>query len=985
MPTSRLSQNSRLLPLSCLLLIAVAMGTTPARCDEVVFAGGWKQNAMATAIFEINGTEARNNPIRRQLEKPFSGDELYVRYRIRYSADSIDTPDDDEGEFVVLWLDANEGNDGATHSGGVPNVGIHVAGSENRFMVRYESRKEKYAAELVGDQEFLVVARLWKSRRGESQPFDQLNLWVDPDPESELKPDASVESPKSVSQINWIGFSTGGKTELEDQIFVRDIQLATDWHRILGLPAPVPSVEEEKVVKRTIEFDEHVFPILKSKCFSCHEGADAEIRLDVHDEVLNLVSPGSAEDSHLFSLVSSREMPPEDEPLLDADQIKTIRTWIDEGVAWNPDRLPPPTPQTDHWAFQPIVRPEIPSVRREHWVQTPVDAFIARRQEDLGVTPLPPAPAHILARRMSLDLLGLPATDQERSVDELLSHPAYGERWGRHWLDVARWAESNGHQHNRFRPHAWRYRDWVIDAFNQDMPFDEFLTSQVAGDELVDGSTDSDGHLVATGFLSAARYSGNELDKRIQRNDILVDVVNTTANAMLGLTFECAQCHTHKFDPISLRDYYRLQAFFAKGQPCNVSLLHHDAQAAEWVNERWEIFDRTYNRLVTIRRRKGEPNPELVLPKTVESKIGGVEKQRYDALKKKIAELDQTWGYYAPISLKDTQSHSNVNANDTRANARTVTPHEMRWPLPRNPATWADVKTNMLLRGDINARGPEVQPGWPRVFGATDDLGDFPRTALANWMTGKQNPLTARVWVNRIWYWHFGKGIVETVGDFGTKGARPSHPELLDYLASELMNNGWSTHHIHRLILHSATYQQSSGLVDPASSDDSIHQNTTIDPENKTYWRWKPRRLEAESIRDSMLAVSGQLERKMGGASDPVASESKRRSVYLRQHRARFPDQQMLFDSADGVVSCSRRRISTNALQPLWLMNSQFAQRAAADLAERAETAELAFEICLGRSPSPSELQEIQAHVNDHGLTSLCVVLLNCSEFLYIP
>ncbi|WP_161604808.1 PSD1 and planctomycete cytochrome C domain-containing protein [Roseiconus nitratireducens] len=937
----------------------VASLPAPSSADEPAFGADWQRNAFATSIFEINGTEARNNPLRRKLNQPFVDDELFIRYRIRYAAESVDTPAEDEGEFVVMWLDQVEGNEAATHSGGVPNIGIHVSGLQNRFMVRYASTKESFAAELRGGRDFLVVARLWKSDPGRDRPFDQLNLWIDPDPDAEFQPHASVESRQSVSQVKWIGFSTGRKTEVEDRIDVWDIELSKTWRGILELPEQPPVSEVPvPIAKRTIDFDQHVFPILDGKCFSCHSGDDAEIRLDVHDEVLNLVALRNADDSHLFHLVSEREMPPQDEPPLTEAEIKTLKTWIDEGLAWDADRLPPPRPQTEHWSFQPIVRPKIPRVKHAERVRNSVDAFIVRKQEALGIQPVPPADPETLARRMSLDLLGLPPTGSDTTVDELLSNPAYGERWGRHWLDVARWAESNGHQHNRFRPYSWRYRDWVVDAFNSDLPFDQFLAAQVAGDELAADDQSERSHLIATGFLAAARYSGNELDKRIQRNDILVDVVNTTTSAFLGLTFECAQCHTHKFDPISMRDYYRMQAFFANGQPGNLC-IDDDTRAAGLVRERWEIYDRTLNRLVTVRQRKGVPNPELVLPKTVVSRISGEDKTRFQELENQIGQLAQTWGFYSAGKQSPT-----------------IAPHEMRWPLPRDAAALGEVKTHLLLRGDINAPGPEVDPGWPLVFGPTPELGDRPRKALANWLTGPDNPLTARVWVNRIWHWHFGKGLVETVSDFGKQGTPPSHPELLDFLASELIDHQWSTNHIHRLILDSATYRASSQFE---------AANAKRDPENASYWRWVPRRLESEAIRDSMLAVSGQLDVAVGGPSVPTDGGSQRRSLYLRQHRQRLSDQQRLFDGANGIVSCSRRRVSTTGLQPLWLLNSTFTQGAANALAEAAGTTSKAFQLCLGREPAPDELAALQTHAETQGLASACLVLLNTSEFLYIP
>lgn len=929
------------------------------QADPPEFDSDWQEDAFATSVYLINGTEGRNNPLRRSLRQPFTGDELFVRYRLRYSAESLDAPPHDEGEFFVLWLDEAPGSAASTHTGNVPNIGLHFRGDQNCFMVRYSSRQEHFAEPVVGDREYLIVARLRKSESGADQPFDQLSLWVDPQADEEVQPHATAENRQALSQIRWIGISTGAKTEVEDQIFIRDINIAASWRETLGLKE-APRVASPPA-EPTVNFDQDVLPILQSRCFSCHAGEEADIRLDAHDEVLNRCAPYDAAASQLFQLVADRSMPPEGEEPLTDSEIAILQTWINEGIQWNDGTLPPLVPESDHWAFQPIQRPSVPNTPNDGWAKNAIDQFIARRQRLVGTRPAEPADPSTLARRMSLDVRGLPPENLNAGVDGLLNDPAYGIRWARHWLDVARWAESNGHQHNRFRPHAWRYRDWVVDAFNHDLPYNEFLTAQIAGDELPARSPTDESRLIATGFLAAARYSGNELDKRIQRNDILVDIVNTTANAFLGLTFECAQCHSHKFDPISLRDYYRFQAFFANGEPANVAFASQSESATEAARERWQIFDRRYEQLVAVRRRRDVPNPELVLPKNVISSISGTQKERFTELKQQIAEFPQTWAYFAPATA---DAH------------RAVLPHTMRWPLPRDATKLANRQTHLLLRGDINSPGPTVQPGWPALFGPSEMQDSKPRTALARWMTSRTNPLTARVWVNRIWGWHFGRGLVSTERDFGVHGAAPTHPQLLDFLAAELMDHDWSTRHIHRLILNSATYHQSS-VGRP--------ENSNVDPDNKTYWRWEPRRLEAEVIRDCMLFLSGQLDDRPGGPSDAIDGRSRRRSLYLRQHRDRFPEQQELFDGANGVVSCSRRLVSTNALQPLWLLNADFCQQAAASLAERSESVTEAFRRCVGRNPSDEQQFRLEAHAQKHGLQSVCLVLLNSSEFLYIP
>lgn len=945
--------------LLCLLL------SSPALAQSISFGTHWQRDGLVTERFQIHGTGSRNNPLRRSLQQPFDGDELFVRFNLRYDADSIDTPTDGDGEFVVLWLDETEGGASSTHSPNVPNIGIHVSGEHNRFMVRYSPNAQRFGPLLEGDREYVVVARLWKSSPGAGESFDQLNLWVDPDSEDELKPLASAQSGRSITHVSWIGFSTGAKTEYEDVIEVGDITLAPSWEQILGLP-PKQATESISLPAPppppTIDFATQVFPILKSRCFDCHAGEDVEgeLHLDRWDEVLNQTTPRSAERSRLYELVASGEMPPENERL-DEEELRILKTWIDEGVHWDEQLLPTPKPVSDHWAFQPIQRPKIPPVQHAEWVRTPVDAFIARAHEENGLSPAPEASTQTLQRRYSLTLRGLPPdvgepSHSDESIDRMLSDPAYGERWGRHWLDIARWAESNGHQHNRLRPHAWRYRDWVVEAFRSDMPVDQFIRDQVAGDEV---EPPQDDRRIATGFLAAARYSGNELDKQIQRNEILVDITNTTAQAFLGLTMQCAQCHTHRFDPISIRDYYRFQAFFAQGQPGNIVFAQSDPNAQNWIQQRWELFDSVHHRLVAVKRKQGHPEPIYVIPKSVVAGMKPPEKARFKSLEAKIASLNQSWSFYSPVSS---------------AESTLVAPHEMRWPLPRDPGVLQANQTHVLVRGDVGVPGPAVEPGWPAVFGPAEVDPSKPRTSLANWLTDRNNPLTARVWVNRIWQWHFGRGLVESSGDFGTQGTQPTHPELLDYLASELIDSGWSTHAIQRLITESATYRQSSQFS---------QSNANIDPDNRLHWRWTPRRLEAEAIRDCVLAVAGQLDTTVGGES--VGADSNRRSLYLRQRRDNFPDQQQLFDGAGGVVSCTRRRVSTTALQPLWMMNSPLVQQASEGLAHRSGSVEAAFEIALGRSGSEAELEPLRQLAEQYGLQSACLAILNSSEFLYIP
>ncbi|MCP5540805.1 MAG: DUF1553 domain-containing protein [Akkermansiaceae bacterium] len=865
---------------------------------------------------ELRGSGARQNPHRRALAKAFDGAELFVRYRLRYDAKSLDTPREGDGEFFVLWLDAAEGGETATHSGGVPNIGVHVKdGAENRFMIRFASGgdRERYGAPLVGGREFTVVARLAKSAGKSDAAYDRLALWIDPDPGSLAAPDAEVSAAGGLSAIRWAGFSTGGKTEPGDRIEVSGLALATRWEAIFE-----PSVDAGSGLE--------LLPPAKPS---------PELELTEIPDPPAYVAP------------------PEPE---------TLAT----------PKPPPATIETDHWAFQPLKRPPVPIPRDAAWVRTPIDAFVARRHEADGLAPAPRADDATLTRRFALTVTGLPPgedaapADFEAYADALLESTAYGEHWARRWLDVARWAESHGYQHNRDRPNAWKYRDWVVKSLNDDLPYDAFVRKQIAGDEIEPYDPEN---LIATGFLAAARYSGNELDKTIQRNDILVDVVNTTAKAFLGLTMECAQCHEHFFDPLTQWDYYRMQAFFVQGQPGDIVL---EEGAAELIRRRQGLFEAVRARMAENLRARGQPEPVLVSPEGVPKNMTAAEKRKFDELEAAIARFPKTWGYYSPV---------------TSPHPLAVAPSTQRWPLPFQSEAPRSAKARFLDRGDTNSPGPVVTPAWPQVFGPTPELGNRPRLALADWLTDpKRNPLTSRVWVNLIWQGYFGRGLVPSAGDFGTQGDAPTHPELLDWLSTELVESGWSTKHIHRLILRSNTFRQSA-LFSASNAD--------RDPENLGLWRWRPHRLEAEAIRDSLLAVAGELDPASGGPGIPPAESetSRRRGIYLRQKRDSLPHQQTLFDGANAVTSCARRQVSTVALQPLWLMNSEFARAMAGAFAKRAaagggkppEQAARLISLAYGRKAGAEERDDLAALIRESSLEDAAAVVLNTNEFLYVP
>ncbi len=926
--------------------------------------GSWQRTELATEEFHIQGTGGRHNPLRKKLNPEWFGDQIFVRFQLRYSAKSIDHPPEGNGEFFVFWFDAAEGTDGSPHANNVPNIGLHTDGNKNRFMVRYRSDEQQFGQPLVGDRDYLIVGRLYKSGKGEQANFDRLEMWVDPVPKHGEEADLTASNEKAISHVSWVGFSTGAKTEIGDEIVISKFRLGRSWAEIMDLPSKIESSETSLQAKeKTVSFNRDVLPILENHCFECHRGnfGDTDLAMDQFDQVLNQVTPFEASRSKLYQLLSEGEMPPSPSSL-SSDELRVIKAWIDEGLDWDHQQFPATVPSLDHWAFMPIKKPRVPSVVDSTTIKNPIDAFIRRSQETIGVVANPTATPEQLQRRIHLDVTGLPPTYEERqrelSIGDLLSTIGYGERWGRYWLDVARWAESNGYQHNRDREHAWRYRDWVVNAFTTGMDFRTFVTSQIAGDMLVDGR---DRDLIATGFLTSARYSGNELDKSIQRNDILNDVTSNVGSTFLGLTVQCAQCHDHKFDPITIRDYYQLQGFFSTGQPQNL-LLTNDQTIEYIAAKRQSLIDTVRSRVIRVRRQQNFSEPILVTPETVRSQMQPGEKQLLKEYDSRLQKSDQTWGFYAPSESW---------------RVLTVMPHEMRWPLSNDPDVVSSHQPRILVRGDIKTPGPIVASDWPLAFRGEPQTEKSPtktRVDLANWIVSPGNPLAARVWVNRLWQWHFGRGLVQTSNDFGTQGTKPTHPDLLDYLASELIQSEWDTNHIQRLILDSATFRRSSHL----NPDNQLR-----DPENLTYWRWQPRRLEAEVIRDSMLVLAGQLDETVGGESQDFGS--KRRSLYLKQKRGHFPNQQDLFDGPDGVVSCAQRQTSTNALQPLWLLNSGFVQEMAEAFARRSGSVRTAVQMAFNRDATDEEMRRLNALAAEHGLQSVCLVLFNSSEFLYLP
>ncbi|MEW4566639.1 DUF1549 and DUF1553 domain-containing protein [Tautonia sp. JC769] len=690
---------------------------------------------------------------------------------------------------------------------------------------------------------------------------------------------------------------------------------------------------------------------------------------------------------------------------------------------------------TDHWSFLPPTRPEIPAVADASWPRNPIDHFLLAELEAFDVPPAPEADRATLLRRLKFDLTGLPPTPEEveaflddpspfayeGQVDRLLASPRYGERMAQHWLDLARYADTDGFEFDHTRPDMWRYRDWVVSAFNDDLPYDRFLALQMAADEL---EPDNPAAAVATGFHRCYPDMVDMNDQGERRQIALDDITETTGLAVLGLTIGCARCHDHKFDPLSQVDFYRLQAFFTPSRfddayPVSTPAqerAHADA-VRSWQGElaalRASILRLEADARETLAPgppRDPRPNTQDAFATPAEDRTPDQIRIVFDALAKDPrvdpARLDATLG---PDRLAER------NALRARLDALNDAGPP---PLPVARVLVEDSPdappTHLLLRGQYGKPGPEVGPGFPSRLDPTDprinptDHSTGRRSALAAWLTQPDHPLTARVFVNRLWQLHFGRGIVATPSDFGVMGTYPSHPDLLDWLATELPNQGWSIKRMQRLIVTSAAYRMSSQF-DPDSH--------AIDPDNELFWRQNRRRLDGEAIRDALLASSGLLNPAQGGPPifpelpeeltklssqgaiwpvSPTPAERNRRSLYVFIRRnLRYPFFEA-FDRPDTNASCPRRDVTTIAPQALALLNDRLAHDAASALADRlAQTAgpdpeariRLAYLLTLGRAPDPSELQLALRYVSkgeETGWNSFCLALLNLNEFVFL-
>ena len=817
---------------------------------------------------------------------------------------------------------------------------------------------------------------------------------------------------------------------------------------LLGLPALLSAAD----------LSERAYQILRENCFACHGAAMQMSGLDLRTRAKAVqggergpaVSPTSLDLSFAWKFVTNAakpSMPPGGK--LSDDDIETLRKWIVAGAPFpetavsdeDAERLAAlkkleERPITDEerqwWAFQPPVRRQPPPLPGNN-ADNPVDVFLLAKLNDEGLQPALPADKRTLIRRAYLDLTGLPPAPEEveafvadtahdawkRLVDRLLDSPHYGERWGRHWLDLVHYADSGGYERDFDWPTMWRYRDYVIEAFNSDKPYDRFILEQIAGDEI---DADNPEAHIATGFLRLV-LDNNIKDERT-RMDELDDNVATTALTFLGMTVQCARCHNHKFDPIPQKDYYQMQAVFFSTKETEYPLVPEDVvrrhEAAETaINEaispikdklaalekpyREQLFEEKLDALPSYYRTAWETPTDR---RTEGQRLNA---RQVEALFRQIKAPE----LLARMSDAEKAEHERLNLEtrqleeqlpEAYPTARTMT-EEGPEPLP----------SYFLHRGDPGSKGSRMDSGvltvaaWQPVTYQAPPAGattSHRRRQFAEWIASEKNPLTARVMVNRIWRHHFGEGIVRSVSNFGTMGEKPSHPALLDWLATEFVRSGWSVKQMHRLMMNSAAYRRSSN---------DVAANLRADPGNRLFWRMPRQRLEAEILRDQILAAAGTLDRTTGGPAvrpyiDPDlwqsstsrvwdgkavgARETWRRSVYVFSKRSiRYPMFEA-FDQPDMVGHCSRRASSTVAPQALLLMNNAeillqakfFAQRVIHEAGHKpAAQVERAFQLALGRTPRGSERERAVAFIeqNPTGLVDFCQTLFNLNEFVY--
>lgn len=825
---------------------------------------------------------------------------------------------------------------------------------------------------------------------------------------------------------------------------------------------PTPSESTAKFSNQEIQFYKtKVQPILAKHCLECHgdnlEDLGGGLALISRHAMLAGGDSGPAVDltkpakSVFLDAINygDYEMPPSGK--LPPAERAILTQWIELGLPWDPkdadkviqipkEDVPQVNDQTKaFWSFRPVVAPAVPDTSHSAWPKNSIDNFVLSRLESAGLNPPEPAAKTDLIRRAYYDLTGLPPTYEQvtafvnndspeayaQLIEQLLASPHYGEKWGRHWLDVVRYAESNSFERDNTKPFVWRYRDYVIRAFNQDKPYDQFLIEQLAGDELASDEVTNGratklnvNAIIATGYYRLGQWDDEPADPKQALYDDLDDILATTSQAMMGLTVNCARCHDHKIDPIPQKDYYQMLAFFRNVKRFGVdtpeTILDHstrdieketpasDAELADHAKRLSKQQSRIQAVLdIVVKDFEPVEHDEFAHPENHERLV----RIRFD---KKIISQKQFDSYQSASQLL-------AELKSNPPDARRVLCVKELGPEPK--------KTHILVRGNASVEGAEVQPGFvsvlspptPVIDPKPDNNSTGRRLALAKWIASPNHPLTARVMVNRIWQYHFGRGIVRSSNDFGFQGTKPTHPGLLDFLAKRFVDSGWSIKTLHRDIMLSATYQMSNRF-DQTSYD--------RDPLNNLFWRFEMRRLTGEEIRDSILAVNDRLNRKkmfgpsvftklsqevLAGQSVPGAgwgnsqeADQLRRSIYIHVKRSLKVPLLENFDVADTDATCPVRLNTTQPTQALGLLNSEFSNREAAKLADLVTWKHPTLRqrvVAINRrsiqgEPNMDDIDEglrlIKAWQSEDGLDArealayYCLMVLNSNQFIYL-